>query len=223
MSLFDMFKTQAPAQPSAQAPVPASPQPAAPAPEKPNEPVNPLDAYAKLFSKAENQTPDEAPKFSLDPKTLNEVSSKFDFTQGLDPQLVQKASQGDAQSLIAMMQHVGQSAYKAALSHGSVLTDQFVGARTAHEMKGVSGIVRNELTQGALASTPNYSHPVVKEQLNKTAEAFRAQYPDAAPQEIAKMASDYIQVLANAINPAASTQKTEPSEGTDWTKYLTNS
>lgn len=186
------------------------------------EPVNPLDAYAKMFEKATEGTEDTPPSFSLDPKVLGEVSSKLNFTQDVSPELMQQATAGDMNALIQVMNTVGQNAYKASLSHTSTLTDKFVGARTAHELKSVGPTVRKELTNSALASTPNYNHPVVKQQLNMVAESFARQHPDATPAEIAQMAGQYIQDLAAAINPQATTQQQQNErEGEiDWSKYL---
>lgn len=218
MAFADFFKST-PAAPKAPE---ATPAPAAPPAQSTNEPVNPLDAYDKLFKVPDQPKVDETPKFNLDPKVLNDVSSKFDFTQGLDPQLVQKAQQGDAQSLIAMMQAVGQNAYKAAMAHGSTLTDSFVSSRNSHDMKSVGELVKKELTNNALANTPNYSHPVVKEQLIRTAESFRVQYPEATHEQIAQMAQRYIQDLAAAISPQSKepTQNQQQGDSVDWDKYF---
>jgi len=57
------------------------------------------------------------------------------------------------------------------------------------------------LTQGALANTPNFAHPVVRQQLKEVATRLSGQYPDASPQEIADMSRDYITQLADAVRP----------------------
>lgn len=222
MSIMDFFRTQV--TPQAAAP---TQQAAAPTGENGKMPgsdqttVNPLDAYAKIFDKVADKPEEAAPSFNIDPKVLNEVSSKLNFTQDISPELMQQATNGDSNALIQIMNQVAQSAYRASLSHASTLTDKFVGARTDHALKSVGSSVKKELTTSALSSTPNYQHPVVKEQLNRTAEAFAAQHPDATPQEIAKMAADYIQVLADAISPASNQQQTQKTAGEiDWSEYL---
>lgn len=181
--------------------------------------VDPLAVYAKMFDKATANT-EEAPSFQLDPNVLSEVSSKLNFTQDISPELMQQATNGDANALIQIINAASQNAYKAALSHTSTLTDKFIGARTDYSMKNVGSKVKQELTNSALSNTPNYNHPVVKAQLNMVAESLSAQHPDATPQEIAQMAGRYIQDLASAISPQQTQQQQEANAGTDWSKYL---
>lgn len=224
MGIMDFFKT--PAQPpAANAPATNQPQqqqqqqqPNGQMPGSHQEPVNPLDAYGKLFEKAQGE-PDTPPSFNLDPKTLTEVSSNLNFTQDISPELMQQATSGDAAALIKLMNQVGQNAYKASLSHASALTDKFVGARTEHAMKGIGNHVKSELTATALSQTPNYNHPVIKRQLDETARAFAAQHPDATPDQIAQMSVKYVQDLANALNPQAPKEDVTSSE-VDWDKYF---
>lgn len=202
---------------------PATPAaPAAPNAQMPGtnqEPVNPLDAYAKLFEKSGNE--DTPPSLNLDPAVLSDVSSKLNFTQDVSPELMQKATNGDMGALIDIMNKVGQNSYKASLAHNSALTDKFVGARTAHAMKGVGSTVRSELTNNALSTTPNYNHPVVKRQLDETARSFGAQYPDATPDEIARMSIQYINDLASAVSPKQQSKEEQAAkDGIDWDKYF---
>ena len=225
MSIMDFFSSKAPEQ---QAPAQQPMQSSAPATppstngstaQGTNEPSNPLDVYAKMFEKVAQ--PDVAPSLNLDPEVLSKVSSGMDFTHGVSQELMQKATSGDASALIEMMQMVGRNSYKAALSHQSALTDKFVGARTEHAMKGIGSHVKSEMTTNALAATPNYQHPVVKEQLNQLARQFSAQQPDATPDQVAGMAVKYMQDLAAAISPQQATPQQQAAKSeVDWDKYF---
>lgn len=182
--------------------------------------IDPLAAYAKMFERAEPKPEDAAPSFSLDPNVLSEVSSKMNFTQDIPQELMQQALNGDGQSLMKIINHAAQSAYKASLSHTSTLTDKFVAARTDHAMKNLAPVVKKELTSNALASTPNFQHPVVKQQLQMVAESIAAQHPDLPPQEVAQMAGKYITDLANAINPSSNKPTESEPTTTDWSKFF---
>jgi hypothetical protein len=161
---------------------------------------NPLDAYSKLFDNPAGNG-DTAPAFAIDPKIMDQVTSSQDFTQGIDPAVMQKALQGDGQSFIEIIQHVGRNSYRAAIEHGGMLTDKFVGAREKHGEGRISSKVRSELTTHALSNTPNFQHPVVKRQLVEIAQRFQAQNPDASPQDIAEMSKKYMSDLMSAISP----------------------
>lgn len=225
MSIMDVFKTKEPVtNPELTPPQPVAPTPAQ-APEKmegtDQTPVNPLDAYSKLFDTA-TQGADAPPAFKLDPNVLNDVSSKLDFTKNVPPELLQKATTGDVQALMEVIKSVGQSAYRASLDHATSLTDTYLGQRAKYDNSRVASGVHQQLTQQELSQTPNYSHPVVKAELNSMASRIARANPDYSPQQVANEAKAYIAKLSAALNPAtpaAGTGEQDAGE-VDWTKYL---
>jgi hypothetical protein len=183
---------------------------------------NPLDIYSKLMEDAAKNSDAQAPTFKLDPKVLGEVSSKMDFMSGVPQELMEKASKGDVQALLQVMQTTNQNAYKAALEHSSALTDTFINQRSDFETKQINKGVKTQLTHQSLSEAPNYNHPAVKNELNRVAEQFARANPDQSPQEIAKAAQKYIQDLAEALNPKAEVKDTKHTTNgeMDWSKYL---
>lgn len=169
---------------------------------------NPIDAYTKMMQTSNNNSAIEAPSFSLDPKIVADVASKMDFTKGLNPELIQKATSGDAASMLQLIQEVGRNSYRASLEHATKLTDTHLGQRSEFESKRVKEGVRSQLTSDALSqgsdTNANLNHPVVKAELNRIAKSFAnsPEYADASPQEIAKAAKQYMTDLHNALNPA---------------------
>lgn len=230
MGLMDMFKpapvapAQAPvAQPAGQAGTPTVPAvPAVPAGQMPGSqqtPVNPLDAYAKLFDNSGKKA-DVPPSFALDPKVLGDAASSLNFTQNIPQELMAKATSGDANALIEMMNLVGRQAYQHSLSHSSALTDRFVAARSEFDLKGVGAKVTGALTNAALADAPNYQHPVVKAEFTRIANAFQGQNPDASPAEIATATKAYMQDLHKAMNPTQQSNTAATEQTTDWEKWM---
>lgn len=183
---------------------------------------NPLDVYKKMFDNASQDSDLAAPNFSLDPKVLGEVSSKMDFTRGVKPETLQAATSGDVNALMEIIKKVGQNAYRASLEHSTALTDSHLKTRGDFESKKLERGVNKKLTETALANTPNYSHPVVKSELNRIASQIAAANPDASPVEVAQTAQKYLNDLYAALNPdAGKGSKQSESEGeTDWSKYL---
>jgi hypothetical protein len=184
-------------------------------------PVNPLDAYNKMYENANKNSDIAAPSFKIDPKVLGDVSKSMDFTKAVDPALMEKALAGDAKSLLAVMQSVAQNSYSASLEHATALTETHLGQRAEYENKRIDKGVREQLTSSALSTVPNYSHPVVKAELNRVASMFASANPDASPAQIAQAAQKHLQDLSNALSPVKSEeQKLQDSGQMDWTKYL---
>lgn len=226
MGMFDMFKPApvapaAPAAPNSGTPtVPTDPQtPPGQMPGSQQVPANPLDAYAKLFDNS-GKPADAPPSFTLDPKVLGEAASTISFTQGIPPDLMAKATSGDAAAMIEMMNLVGRNAYQQSLSHSSALTDRFVAARSDFDSKGVGAKVTGALTSAALADAPNYSHPVVKAEFTRIANAFQSQNPESTPAQIATATKEYMQNLHNAMNPGTQTPATAAAQPTDWEQWM---
>ena len=184
------------------------------------EPVNPLDAYSKMFDNAANNSDIQAPTFKLDSKVVDEVAGKMNFTQNLDPAVVQKAMQGDAQAFMQAIQSASQAAYKAAIQHNTSLTDTFITQRSEYEKRQIDKGVHSQLTTQALSSAPNFSHPVIKQELNRVADQFSRANPDASPIEVAEAAKKYITDLSSALNPSTKTESNNSSGEMDWSKYL---
>lgn len=224
----DMFKAVTPAasnppvsQASAEKPLSIPGDPATAAGVVPGTPVNAMDAYNKMYENANKDTSIQAPVFKIDPKVLGEVSRGMDFVKGVDPALMEKAMGGDAKSMIQLMQSVSQNAYSASLEHATALTETHLGQRAAYDSSRVDKGVRQQLTTNALSEAPNYSHPVVRQELNRVATQYAAANPDASPQQVAKAAQKYISDLHTALQPQQTPeQQREASGEMDWTKYL---
>lgn len=228
MSFADFFKptpapAQAPAAPQAPTTPPAGNTPPAQLPVGTNQPVNPLDAYTNMYNNA-NKAPEVAPSYALDSKVLSEVAGGLDFTQGIAPELMQQATQGDSKAMMELIQHVGRQAYQASMSHQARLTDKFVGDRSAYDLKTVGSQVKSELTTSALAQTANYNHPVVKAELKRIASAMQAEHPDQSPQQIAAAATEYFSNLYAAISPATETPAQAAAKAdTNWDNFFNTS
>ena len=184
------------------------------------EPPNPLDVYAKLFDNATTPEKDLPPAFNLDPKLMDDVSNSLDFTKGVSPELLSKATSGDMNAMLQIINRVGQQSYRTALHHSTSLTDKFVGARSQHDLKNLGTHVKRELTDQALSSDPNFSHPVVKKQLNDIANRMQRENPEASPIQIAQAAKQYILDLAEALNPPSKEKQEGADKEMDWSEYL---
>lgn len=192
-------------------------------------PANPLDSFAKIFDNANkvdddpNKAPKGPPKFELDPKILGEVASKLDFTQGINPELMQKATSGDVQSMVAVMQEVGRNAYRASLEHSSRLSDSYLNGRFQFEAGNMGNLVKQHMTNNSIASNPALKHPLIKQEVTRLASLMSKspEYADSSPEQLQDMALQYITSLAEAANSTNKSQEPAPNAGlVDWDKLL---
>lgn len=233
MSIFsDMFKgstqptTPAAASPTQQAqdrglssPNPATDQ-SGQIPGSSQTPVNPLDAYSKMFDDAAKNSDIQAPSFKLDSKVVQEVAGKMTFTEGIDPALAAKATSGDTQALMQLLNTVGQKAYSASLEHAATLTDKHLSIRSDYEGKRVAQDVRSQLTHSELSSMPSFDHPVVRAEMTRVADTFMRANPDATPQQAAQAAKDYVASLYQALNPAQTGAQSSSGKDVNWDEYF---
>ena len=184
-------------------------------------PVNPLDAYKKMYENGNNSSDIQAPSFKIDPKVLGEVSNSMDLTKGIQPELMEKALAGDVKSLLSVIQSVGRNSYSASLEHTTALTETHLSQRADFDSKKLNAGVKSQLTTNELSNAPNYDHPVVKAELNRVAEMFSKANPDASPQQIALAAQKHLTELSSALNPGKTAEQQKADSGeVDWSSYL---
>lgn len=164
----------------------------------------PLDEFAKIWEPpaADGKVKDLS-KFTrprLDSARLNEGVGKMSFTQGLDPQLVQKALNGDAEAFMQALDHVGRQSFSNSFQaaeryQGQMLDsyDQSVNARIPKEVGRMES--RNLLQQ----ANKNLDHPAVMPLLEVVRKQMEQAYPDATPAEIAEASKKYLTQVGGLI------------------------
>lgn len=215
--------------------------PAQPAPVAEPAPANPLDFFKGLNDNSP-QEPDkdnQAPAFSLDPKTVQTAASSIDFLSGVDQEVMAKLQSGDMTALPDLLQAVGRSAYGQALQHGAALTEQHVVNYGSYQQKQMPTVVREHLTTNALDSTSvaggvqlDMSNPIVAEQVANTAKMLATKNPTATPAQIAEEAKMYHIKMASSMlgmNPEAlatlpdqfkAQQQEQAAQVTDWDEWV---
>ena len=125
----------------------AKPIPAAPVQEQENQiqqqqaETNPLDAY-KRFAGYWGHYGRIRSIFSIDDEALSGVAGKLNFIKDINPELVQKATSGDAGALVALINATAQQSYRAALKHVTTLTDTHLAQRESFNQKAIKSGVR---------------------------------------------------------------------------------
>lgn len=185
-------------------------------------PINPLDAYLKLFDNVEDKDKAVAPVFALESKALATAASNLNFADGIDQVIMQKAQEGDSAAMLQVMNAMMQNTYQTSLQHTAALTDKFVQARSTYDANALPELVRGQLTHQALNGTDIPDHPAVQAQLKETAIQLQKQHPTATPQWIATEARSYLTKLAEALNPkpAVDPKIAAATAETNWDEWL---
>lgn len=205
----------------------AKPAPAAPVQEQENQiqqqqaETNPLDAYKNLQDNGD-KADESAPSFSIDDEALSGVAGKLNFIKDINPELVQKATSGDAGALVALINATAQQSYRAALKHVTTLTDTHLAQRETFNQKAIKSGVRENLIQQEISTIPNASHPVVQQEIARIARDFAKRSPEATPAQIKEQAIRYFNEVHNAMSGQSESAPKKASEVTDWESFLTS-
>lgn len=178
----------------------------------------PLDEFKDLWNPPEpegGKRPDNS-KFSrpkLDQNKLGEGFGKMSFTQGLDPNKIQKALGGDAESFMEILEHTARRAamtsFQASESYNGRLLDTYDQSVNARIPKQISEFE----TRSAVRNTiKGMDHPAVSPWLDSLQSQFRERFPDASPQEIAQAAQRYLQEAAKVITGQSESDSNNESE-----------
>lgn len=207
-------------------------QPAAPA-----APASPLENFAKLFDtgtdgkQADPQQQLTAPLFAMDTAKLQEAVSKRDFVGSINPELHQRALQGDAQALQQILNAQAQQVYMQSVTLMQNMLEQGIGAYNSRLQGALPSTFKNLATQQELAHiAPAAQHAAVAPLLQQLQQQFIQANPQATPQQIAQQMQSYLQAVAGTVAPQQPVRPADPVAGLpmqpqgqqqqDWSQYF---
>ena len=186
-------------------------------------PKNPLDSFAGMYDNKSIADGDKPPVFALDSKALESAAQSLQFAPKITPELAQKLQVGDPEALAEVLNAVGRQAYQTAMSHQSVLTDNYVNARLSHDRKGLGQSVHSVLTANKLEQLAE-KNPVLKEHVREIGGKIADKYPEASPDWIAEQTRNYFVNIAIQLDPTLGGAKPavrgNPDEEVDWAKWI---
>lgn len=239
-SIMDFFTGnggvgRTPAQYVQQAPGQLASQPQQPA--TPAAPASPLESYAKLFDTAKDdkhvdpQAQLTAPLFALDAAKLQEAVAKRDFVGNINPELHQRALQGDAQALSQILNTQAQQVYAQSVMVMQQMIEQGFNTYNNRLHGALPSTFKNLATQQELAHiSPAAQHAAVAPLLQSLQQQFITANPQATPQQIAQQMQSYLQAVASTVAPPAPVRPADPVNGSplmqqqggapDWASYF---
>jgi len=218
---------QAPANPA------ANPQtmPNTPAAPAASGPVNPLDAYANLFTpkpvdpKAQKQPTMADPILGqLDPAAFRQQIANTNFAANVPAEKITAALGGDQQAFMEVINSAAREAFAASaqLSHGLIEH----GVRTgAERLNGtLDSRIRNFQLRTQNASNETLQHPAVAPMLNAVKMQLASSNPTLSPEQIQRQAEEYFSQMADVLTApkqqAAQAAAKAKSGETDFSSYL---
>lgn len=194
---------------------------------------NPLDPFMKLLTpsrevmeaKTAKQTENSKGLFgdSFSPDAVTKAMSGMDFTQGINPELAQKALGGDHASLMELLNGVTRNAVSASvqMSHGMVEK----GVSTGIERFGgdMDSRMRDFSLRNQNVDNPAMQHPFGKAMLStikrQIAEANPRMSADEVHQHAVSGFSEFAKMVTSSGESAQRDQNSGPKE-MDWSLFL---
>lgn len=197
---------------------------------------SPLAQFSELWKTAPgstNQPPQLAPTITLDPVKLQEAASRLNFTQHLDPALLTRATSGDIPALLEVINKAGQLGFvQATAASGELINSSFSRAQGTLQSTILPSAIRQaNLTDAVQAVNPAFTNPAAQPMLAMLTNQLAVQYPTSAPQEIARMAQEYLTGFATLVVNGSGGQIVQQgqqgqqgqqvrSQETDWAKFF---
>jgi len=195
----------------------------------PSESAPQLDTFNTLWQPEQNPTPQQ-PLISVDPKALAEAARKTDFTKMITPEqltAIGAGGEGAMQAFAQAMNSVAQGVYAQSAFAATKIAEQAVERASARFTADIPNHVKKlQVSESLRSENPALSHPAASPILGAIESQLTMKHPNASSGEIAKMAKQYLENFATAINkPKAdadllASQKAVKDQGTDWTNFL---
>lgn len=164
---------------------------------------SPLDGYAKLWETADTDgkplsltTP-----INADPAKLLAAAKTVDFTKAISPELLEKASKGDAASLSELVNQAAQTGYaQSALATTKILEAALNQQATKFQNEVMPEILRrHSIGRDLRTENPIFDNPALKPMLSELETQLAIKYPNASAAEVSSHAKTILTGMAEDI------------------------
>jgi hypothetical protein len=168
------------------------------------DPISPLDQFKDIWKTTgtDGKTPVDPfsqPLLQADPKKFAEAASKMNFAQGIDPALLQKATSGDVEALMQVINTASQQAFLAA----GTLSTQMVEGATQTNNKRLNSSMEEKFKEFMLkqqrSDNPVLQHPSAAPMLDLAKQQLMRQHPDKSAEQIQQLAENYLVTWAGEL------------------------
>lgn len=156
--------------------------------------------YEEIWGQEVKPLVNQAPVFSMDQEKFSQAVAGMDFTKSIPPELMQKALAGDAQSLMGLLNRVGQNAFSAATISSRDMVEHAnkkAGGSFEQQVKEAVRVALSE--QNLTKANAAFNDPLVTPLLREINNRIRAKFPEASPEELAKQSQQMLMQIATKI------------------------
>lgn len=197
--------------------------------------ASPLDGYKDFWQAPDPKTAKNpaslVPTFSFDPKAIQAEAAKLNFTSSVDPELMKKATGGDQEALLQIVNQASQGAFAAAMGTSAKLVEAAMTKQTKafHESVMPDILRRNSINTELREEIPLFENPAVAPLLKSVETQLATRYTTATPAEITAKAKDFLKDFATEVliqqgkvvsEKPAVTAAAKRGKTTDWDAYM---
>lgn len=190
------------------------------------EPASQLDQFSQLWQPNENPN-EPQPLIKVDPKSLAEAARKTDFTKMITPdqmQAIATGGEGAVQAFAAAMNQVAQGVYAQSAFAATKIVEQAVSkAQERFSAEIPNHVKKLQVSESLRGENPALNHPAASPILGAIESQLTMKHPNASSGEITKMAKQYLEQFASAVNAPAQQQQQQQqkkSQDFDWNSFL---
>lgn len=162
--------------------------------------VDPADEMHKIWEQRPGDSASAKQIFTPDMEKFKSAVAQMDFTQGIDPQLAQKALGGDTEALMTLINSSGRNAYAQSTLGSRELIEHALRERTAELERSMEQRFK-ALRAGERAAEQNaaFKDPLVQPLLRDIQGRLQTQFPEASAEELAERAQKMLVGMAQKI------------------------
>jgi len=196
-------------------------------------PSNPLDGFLALLtpskdvqqSQQQRQQQLSAPLFGdLTPDKIQEQVGKTNFAQNLNPEDIQKALGGDAQTFMNVLNQVAQNAFSASLQMSKGMVEHGVNTGSERFNSTLDSRFRDLQIRNKNSENPALQHPIGQALLGSIKTQIANANPRMNAEEVHSKAEEMFAEFGKLLNPSQSNQQEQnqggAGKGTNWLEFL---
>lgn len=201
------------------------------------ENVSPLDSFSDLWETAKDaegneiassENFDPSKMFNIDPAKMQEAVSQMDFSQAIPAetfQQIQEGGEGAQQAFANAMNLVARQAFSQSMMGSAKLVEQAMSKANQSLDSRIDARTRqSQVSSTVRDSNPAFKHPAAAPMISMLEQQFTAKHPNASPQEISQMATDYFAKFADSMaggNGGKGNGSNDKGDGgLDWDSWL---
>lgn len=182
----------------------------------------PLGADGKPVQVAPPTDPLQQPIFTFKPEEVRKSADSLSFTQGLNPELAQKALGGDADALTQLLEGVGRNVWAMSTVNAGTMINN-AGAATAQRIdQSLPNKLRSHAIQTSQSQDPILQSDALKPMVAVMKQAIAMQHPHLSPEQVQQVAEEYFHGVGKVygVKEQQTAAKKEEEGQTNWMKFM---